>query len=786
MRDLVALSALPATWTGLSEEEIARSLADALLGMLSLDFVYVRFAGPADQSEFEAIRTKHAADDAHAAAIRAAIAPLLHRDDAESPTSIPDPLGSGRLHVAITRFGIGEDTGLLITASPNAEFPIESDRHLLDIGANQTTIVLGRKNTEAALKAREERYRVLVTATSDVVYLMNADWSEMQPLDGRDLVASNSEPIRDWLQKNIPASEHDLVRETFKKAFAGRKTFELEHRVNRPDGSIGWTFSRAVPILDAAGQIVEWFGTARDITHERQGKGELARVIADSERQRRLYETILSGTPDFVYVFSLDYLVLYANEALLTMWGRSIADSIGKTFSEIGYEPWHADMHCREIDQVRETKQPIRGEVPFNGTHGRRIYDYIFIPVFGADGEVEAVAGTTRDVTERKNMEDELRHLAATLSDADHRKDEFLATLAHELRNPLAPIRNGLQLLKLTKDDPVSTEESRAMMERQVDQMVRLVDDLMDISRISRGKIELRRERVPLVDVLASAVETSRPLIEEMGHELTVTPPSRPVVVHADLTRLAQVFLNLLNNAAKYSDRGGRIWLKAESRASEVIVSVKDAGIGIDPAQLPRIFEMFSQVDHSLEKSQGGLGIGLTLVRRLVEMHGGSVEARSEGPGRGSEFIVRLPVVEDSSLKQSVKNDATKNSSLRILVVDDNRDGANSLSLMLKLMGNETRTAYDGEEAVSAAAMFRPEVILMDIGMPKLNGNEACRRIRELNWERQPFMIAQTGWGQDGDRQRTQDAGFDHHLVKPVEIAALTKLLAGLKAAKPI
>jgi signal transduction histidine kinase/CheY-like chemotaxis protein len=442
-------------------------------------------------------------------------------------------------------------------------------------------------------------------------------------------------------------------------------------------------------------------------------------------------------------------------------------------------------MHCREIDQVRATRQPIRGEVPFQGTNGRRIYDYIFVPVLGADGEVEAVAGTTRDVTDRKSMEDELRQLAANLSDADHRKDEFLATLAHELRNPLAPIRNGLQVLKLAQNNAQATEQSRAMMERQVDQMVRLVDDLMDVSRISRGKIALRRERVPLVAVLASAVETSRPLIEQMGHELSIAPPDQPVVVDADLTRLSQVFLNLLNNAAKYSDRAGHIWLSAKRQGSDVVVSVKDSGIGIAAEQLPRIFEMFSQLDRSLERSQGGLGIGLTLVRRLVEMHGGSVEARSEGPGRGSEFIVRLPVVEEAPAVQPAQCLETGMSSLRILIADDNRDSANSLAMLLKIMGHHTRIAYDGQEAVSAAAQFRPDVILMDIGMPKLNGNEACRCIRELPWTRQPIIVAQTGWGQEGDRQQTQAAGFDHHLVKPVEIAALVKVLASLQVSHP-
>ncbi|WP_254511497.1 PAS domain-containing hybrid sensor histidine kinase/response regulator [Anatilimnocola floriformis] len=775
MRDLVALSTLPAIWTGLGPEGIVRSLADALLGMLTLEFAYVRCAGPTAQSPLEVIRTRQRGDSQELIEIVRAVSDSA---TTEKPISIPDPAGNGTLLVAVTRFGIGEDCGVLVTASRTAEYPSERDRLLLGVGANQTSIVLGRLRTEAALRAREDRYRVLVTATADVVYRMSADWSEMQPLDGRGLVASNSAPIRNWLTKNIPESEHDVVRETFGAAIANRQTFELEHRVYRPDGSVGWTFSRAVPIVDAEGQIIEWFGTARDVTAQRQASEVLTRATAATDRQRRLYEAILSGTPDLIYIFGLDYSVLYANDALLAMWGRTMADTIGKGLLELGYEPWHAEMHWREIDQVRATKQPIRGEVPFNGTNGRRIYDYIFVPVFDADGEVEAVAGTTRDVTDRKNMEDELRRLAATLSDADHRKDEFLATLAHELRNPLAPIRNGLQILKLVQNDPESREQSRAMMERQVDQLVRLVDDLLDVSRISRGKMELRREHVLLVDVLASAVETSRPLIEQMGHELTITPPTQTVIVDGDLTRLAQVFLNLLNNAAKYSERGGRITLTAELRGTNVVVSVRDTGIGIAPEQLPRIFEMFSQVDQSLEKSQGGLGIGLTLVRRLVEMHGGSVEARSEGPGRGSEFIVQLPVVVADSAVPTKKNESTSKSSLRILIVDDNRDSAMSLAKMLKYLGNETHTANDGEEAIAATTEFEPQVILLDIGLPKLNGYEACRRIRKLPRGQEMLIIAQTGWGQEEDRQRTRDAGFDHHLVKPVEISKLMKLLA--------
>ena len=401
-------------------------------------------------------------------------------------------------------------------------------------------------------------------------------------------------------------------------------------------------------------------------------------------------------------------------------------------------------------------------------------------PVFEG-GQLRFVIPSAADITARKRAEEKLRQLAADLYEADRRKDEFLATLAHELRNPLAPIRTGLELMKRAGGQAAIIERTRSMMERQLTQMVRLVDDLMDVSRISQGKLELHKERIPLASVLESAWETSRPLIDQMGHELTVTLPEQSIFVDADLTRLAQVFLNLLNNAAKYSARGGHIQLHVERQGSDVVVSVKDAGIGIEADQLLRIFEMFTQIGGSLERSQGGLGIGLSLVKRLVDMHGGSVEAKSEGRGMGSEFVVRLPVViEESQPQASAVNDesAGPKSLLRILIVDDNRDSADSLSEMLKTMGSDTRTAYDGRQGVDMAGEYRPDVILLDIGLPELNGYEACRLIRDQPNGKGVVLIAVTGWGQDEDRRRSREAGFDHHLVKPVDPQALMKMVA--------
>jgi signal transduction histidine kinase/ActR/RegA family two-component response regulator len=388
----------------------------------------------------------------------------------------------------------------------------------------------------------------------------------------------------------------------------------------------------------------------------------------------------------------------------------------------------------------------------------------------------------------------QLAHMAAVaydnarlyeeLRESDRRKDEFLATLAHELRNPLAPIRNSIHIMGLVGDDRATIDRSRAMIERQVQQIVRLVDDLLDLSRINRGQIELRPERVELATVLTSAVETSRPVIEQSGHELTIALPQEPIPLVADPIRMAQVFSNLLNNAAKYTDRGGHIWLSAQPEESRVTVRVRDNGVGISTEMLPRIFEMFAQVDRSLERAQGGLGIGLTLVKRLVEMHGGSIEAHSEGPNRGSEFVVRLPVALNQNATQPEAaggEHAATRFSRRILVVDGNRDSADSLAMMLSILGNEVRTAHDGLEAVDLAATFNPEVVVMDIGLPVLNGFDAARRIRDQPGGNDIVIVALTGWGQEDDRRRSLEAGFDHHIVKPVDLLTLEKLLDELE-----
>jgi PAS domain S-box-containing protein len=491
-------------------------------------------------------------------------------------------------------------------------------------------------------------------------------------------------------------------------------------------------------------------------------------------RQRRLYEAILTNTPDLAYVFDLNLRFVYANEGLLKMWDKSWNEVIGRNCLELGYPPWHAELHDRDIERVIATRQPVRGEMPITGALGRRDYEYLFVPVLGANGEVEAVAGTTRDVTERKQME-------ASLREADRRKDEFLATLAHELRNPLAPIRNAAHLLKLADPSDLQVRAARDIITRQVQHMVRLVDDLMEVSRITLGQVHLKNDRASLRGVLTDALESATPIIESSGHGLTVELPPEVLELEGDATRLSQVFQNLLNNAAKYTPRGGKITLRAERCGKEVKVSVRDTGIGIAQESQPRVFELFTRLHPSDRIKTSGLGIGLALAKQLVELHNGRIEVRSDGPGAGSEFIVYLPVLDAetaaSTFTQSEPAAGAASAKRRVLIVDDNRDAASSLAMLLDLVGCDVSVAFGGAEALDAFDHFNPEIVLLDIGMPGMDGYEVARRLRADPRGKSILLVAVTGWGQAEDKRRAAEAGFDEHLTKPVDPSLLATLL---------
>jgi PAS domain S-box-containing protein len=500
------------------------------------------------------------------------------------------------------------------------------------------------------------------------------------------------------------------------------------------------------------------------------------RAEQEVREQRELLQVTLNSIADAVIATDSQGRVTFLNPVAQKLTGWSLDACRGKPLADI--------FHTVHTSNGERTENPVELVLRGGAASRRKAVrllardstatpiDESVAPIRDGLGRFLGVVLVFRDVTERLRAEELLRQ-------ADRRKDEFLATLAHELRNPLAPIRHGLQILNLISSQDDAATQTRAMMNRQLDQMVHLIDDLLDLSRITHDQIELRKERVELDAVVWSALEASKPLIEQARHQLTVELPSRPVILEVDPTRLAQVVLNLLNNAAKYTDPGGRIWLTVEAD-NQLVIRVRDNGIGISPQMLPRIFEMFTQVDRSLERSRGGLGIGLTLVRRLIEMHGGTVSAHSEGIGRGSEFVVKLPLPQlgPADLPRPTERKALPKR--RILVVDDNEDAANSLAMLMKLWGNETQTAYDGPGALASASVFHPEVVLLDIGLPGLDGYQVARRMREVPTLRRVKLVALTGWGQEEDRSRGREAGFDHHLVKPVDLGELEKLLAAI------
>lgn len=514
----------------------------------------------------------------------------------------------------------------------------------------------------------------------------------------------------------------------------------------------------------------------RDIAERKRTEDELRHA---EERMRSVVDHVVDG------IITIDERgnIESFNPAAEKLFGYQRGEVIGCNIKMLMPEPYHSQHDGYVANYLTSGHAKIIGigrEVVGKRKDGSTFPMDLAVSEFHLKDR-RYFTGIVRDISERKQAENDLRKLASDLSEADRRKTEFLATLGHELRNPLAPIRTGLELLKVVADDPAQMEETRTMMEKQIQQMVRLIDDLLDVSRITQDKLALRTCRVVLAEVIQNAVETSRPFIDEAAHQLKVTLPQQTVYLEADPNRLAQVVSNLLINSAKYTPQEGKIWLSAEQAGEEVIIAIKDDGIGIPTEMQDRLFEMFNQIDRPLEQGHKGLGIGLTLVKRLVEMHGGMIEVRSEGTNRGSEFKVRLPILAESlprEPKATQKDVAVNTKGLRVLVVDDNTAAAKMLSSIIRMMGNEVRIANDGQEAIERAGDFLPDVVFMDLGMPRMNGYEAAGHIRKQPWGEKMMLVALTGWGQEEDKRRTKEAGFNYHLVKPAESVELQKLLS--------
>ena len=556
------------------------------------------------------------------------------------------------------------------------------------------------------------------------------------------------------------------------KLRTGQRIEHFETERVRSDGrhiTVSLTIS---PIKDEAGNVIGASKIVRDITDRKR---------AENERQN--FVTLVENSTDFIGMCDMEGIPFFVNRAGLEMVGLDDIEHARRTPVQDFFFPEDQEMIMNEF--FPEVLASGHGEVEVRFRHFKtgeaRWMAYKVFALTNPANEPVGFATVSQDVTERKRLADDLQRLAADLSDADRRKNEFLATLAHELRNPLAPMSNMLEVLKRAGDDPEILKQAHDTIERQLGQMVRLVDDLLDLNRITHDRLELRRSEVELSSVIQQAVEVARPLIDSAGHDLTVELPDEPIYLNADRTRLAQVFGNLLNNSSKYTRPKGTIALSAKRIDHEVVVTVKDNGSGIPHDKLESIFDMFMQVDRTSNRAQGGLGIGLTLVKRLAEMHGGSIQARSDGEGQGSEFLVRLPVLSQPSVATQPGPDAAPESrERRVLIVDDNIDSADSLAMLLEITGNKTYMAHDGVEAVEAIEKYRPEVVLLDIGLPKLDGHEVCRRVREQPWGKDIVMIALTGWGQEDDRRRSEEAGFNGHLVKPVDYDKLLELLSSL------
>jgi PAS domain S-box-containing protein len=534
----------------------------------------------------------------------------------------------------------------------------------------------------------------------------------------------------------------------------------------------------AAPIRNEVGHVSGCVLIFRDVTAQRLAE----RNKANQLHTARLLASIVESSNDAIIRKSLDGIIQSWNAAAEQLFGFTAEQAVGQHIS-IVIPPDRLSEEDTIIESLKSGKRIEHYETERVRSDGQPIVVSLTIsPIKDESGQVVGASKIVRDVTRRKRAEADLRRLANDLSDADRRKNEFLATLAHELRNPLAPMSNMLEVVKRADGDAELLKQAHETLERQLGQMVRLVDDLLDLNRITHDRLELRRSEVELSSVIQQAVEVARPLVDAAGHHLTVDLPDEPIYLYADAARLAQLFGNLLNNSCKYTRPEGFVSLTAQRVENEVVVTVKDNGAGIPQDKLDSIFDMFMQVDGTADRSQGGLGIGLTLVKRLTEMHGGSIEARSAGEGQGSEFIVRLPVLDRSAVAKQPRPDVAKEAQpqQRVLIVDDNQDSAESLALLFELEGHETYTAHDGVEAVEVLEKHRPQVVLLDIGLPGLDGHEVCRRVREQPWGKDIVMIALTGWGQEDDRRKSEEAGFNGHLVKPVDYDKLLELLGSL------
>jgi PAS domain S-box-containing protein len=701
-----------------------------------------------------------------------------------------------------------------------SKFPIPGPDEGPALVGGMAIDVTEHRQAEQTVRASEERLRLALQAGQMGVWEWNLrtneiKWSDnLEPIHG--LAPGSFGGTLAAFEQLIYPDDRERVRGAIARALQEQSSYDVEFRNVWPDGSVHWMSGKGKVFVES-GEPVRMIGVGTDVTDRKRAEQD-SRFLADAsaalaglvDYESTLQKVARLAVPTFADWCAVDILdegdvlrrlaVAHVDpskvELAHALYRRNPPDPASRQGAWNVVRTGKSTIVPEITDELLTTSVKDAETLGIVRTLGLR--SYMCVPlaargkVLGVVTFVAAESGrrytaadlaVAEDLAHRAAVAVENTRLYQTVREADRRKDEFLAMLGHELRNPLAPIRTSLFVLKMPGADAAIARRAREMMERQVEHLVRLVDDLLDVSRIMRGKVELLREPVELATVVARAVETSQPVLDAEGHRLTVALPPEPLSVDGDPVRLAQVVSNLLNNAAKYTERGGQVWLTVGREGGEAVVRVRDSGIGIAPQLLPRLFDMFFQAERRTKDSQGGLGIGLSLVRRLVQLHGGTVEAHSAGLGKGSEFVVRLPLLikdEDEGQRRGDADPAPPGelTPRRVLVVDDNVDAADSLALMLRLQGQDVQVAYDGPSALAQAQANPPDVAFLDLGMPKVDGYDLARSFRTHPDLKGVVLVALTGWGQPEDRQRTKEAGFDHHLVKPVEAAALHQLLA--------
>lgn len=716
----------------------------------------------------------------------------------------------------MTRHGFDEETWWNFSYSPVRD-DSGAVAGLLNVTVDATQrhhaerIARERDEATALLRDNEARFRALATAGGNSIYRMSADWRTMYQLDSQSLAAS-TEPIEDWVEKYIPEEDLPFVLGAIQQAIRTKTLFELEHRVRLADGSIGWLVSRAVPLLDTEGRITEWFGAASDVSPRKEMEERLResqerhtfllkfsdalRALSEPARikiaaTRLIGEKLAVNRAFYADAENDHWIVTRGHE-------RGIAPLPDRPFPMAAYGDWiidgfkvgqalivndmENDHRFDEPTRVAHLDLDIRAEIALplvrDGQLVSMVVAHAAVPRAWSEQDLsllEEAAQRTWAAVERARAE-------AALLVADRRKDEFLAVLGHELRNGLAPLVYNTEIGNRSSADASMLKELFAKTGRQLHHVVRLVDDLLDVARINSGKIALNLERVSAREIVNLAVDACRADIDRKGHRLAIVEDAHSVLaIHGDRVRLTQVVWNLLSNATKYMDAGGTITVRIARNGDAAVIEVSDTGIGIPPTALPQVFDLFTQVRNQQAYSAGGLGIGLSLVKQLVELQGGRVTATSEGVGRGSTFSVRFPVATHGAAPESPGAGGlpARAPALHVLIVDDQKDSADALAELLGMEGHDTSVAYGGAQALDRVQQMRPDLILLDLGMPGMDGFEVARRLRlEFPAEPRMWIVALTGWGQDADRQQTTRASFDGHLTKPPRTEDLQAVLA--------